>query len=103
MKAFQVIVYKDKYNFKISPSIKLCKGDTLLKHSYKESQQGIYITQELLQRTKCSLMRKLLYIVPKYPHSLAVWTKFEDFISKYFAKKRENQLIRGKLSSLLLG
>ena len=33
------------------------------------------------QRRKCSLMIKeeTPYIVPKYPHFLAVWTRFETF------------------------
>jgi hypothetical protein len=41
------------------------------------------------------------YIVPKYPHLLAERTKFETFYFQIFCLKRWNQLIRGKLSSLL--
>ena len=33
------------------------------------------------------------YIVPKYPHFLAVWTKLETFYFQIFVKKRGNQLI----------
>jgi hypothetical protein len=40
------------------------------------------------------------YIVPKYPHFLAVWTKFETFYFQIFSlKKRGNLLIKGELSS----
>jgi hypothetical protein len=36
-----------------------------------------------------------------YPHFLVVWTKLETFYFQTFSlKKRGNQLIRGKLSSL---
>ena len=38
------------------------------------------------------------YIVPKYPHFLTAWTKFETFYFQIF-QKRGNQLIRGKLIS----
>jgi hypothetical protein len=46
--------------------------------------------------------RETPYIVPKNLHFLAVRTKFETFSFQiYFVQKRGNQLIRGKLSSLL--
>ena len=40
------------------------------------------------------------YSVPVYLHFLAMSSKFDTFISKYFASKRGNLLIREKLSSL---
>jgi hypothetical protein len=44
----------------------------------------------IIQRRKCSLMKKeeTPYIVPKYPHFLAVWTKLETFYFQIFCLKK---------------
>ena len=55
----------------------------------------------ILQRRQCSLMKKeeTPYIVPKYPHFLAVWIKFETF---YLSIGRNFYSVHEEITSIRL-